>query len=399
MRRPSAALACLLLLAACGNPKDAAGWAKRAAARSRIDEKLEALAQVRKAPGDRKAAVPHLVDVLKQAPRARAEAALALGEIGDASVVPALVAAVDLAPKDRDANDANRHVAAALGALRAREGVERLEKLTGSPDGYTQVAAVDALGEIGDAKAVDTLVAVVTSDAVEPFTAKKALLALGRIGDARAAPTVLKMLFAERPGVSFFPEAAFATVQIGRPMAAPLLAVLEGRDAELAAWARDRGVPPGALQAKAAQVLGDVGGADAVPALISKLAYRDANPELELYVRVFAAESLGRLRAREAVRPIADLLAREQNPDARDRYCEAGSRIGDPAAPNAPRAAATGAWAHRQGALTALSRLGGAAEAAMVEDATRACGVACPSAQAEALAGMKARLAAAAACS
>jgi HEAT repeat protein len=398
-RRVPVALACLLSLVACGNPKDAAGWAKRAASRSRTDEKLEALAQVRKAPGDRRAAVPHLLEVLKQAPRPRAEAALVLGEIGDPAATPALIAAVDLAPRDRETHDANRYIAAALGALRAREAVPTLQKLTASPDGFTQVAAVDALGRIGDAAAVDTLVAVATSDDVEPFTAKRALLALGRIGDAKAGPTVLRMLFTERPGVSFFPEASFAAVQIGKPMAAPLLSVLEGRDADLSFWARQRGVVSGALYAKAAQLLGDVGGPDAVPALVSKLAYRDQDPGLELYVRVFAAESLGRLRAREAVKPLSELLAREQNGAARDRYSDALARIGDPAALPALRLAATsGDWTVREGPLGALSRLGGAAEAPIVEEVARACGASCPKAQAEALAAMKARLAAASAC-
>ncbi len=398
-RRLSAALACLLVLAACGNPKDAAGWARRAASRSRTDEKLEALAQVRKAPGDRKAAVPHLLEILKQAPRARSEAALALGEIGDPAAVPGLVAAVELAPKDRETHDANRHIATALGALRARDAVPTLQQLTASADGFTQVAAVDALGQIGDAAAVDTLVGVATSEQVEPFTAKRALLALGRIGDAKAGPTVLRMLYAERPGVSFFPEASFAAVQIGKPMAAPLLSVLEGRDADLSFWARQRGVVSGALYAKAAQLLGDVGGPDAVPALISKLSYRDEDPGLELYVRVFAAESLGRLRAREAVRPLSDLLAREQSGAARDRYCEALARIGDPGALPALRAAAaSGDWTLREGPLTAISRLGAGGDAAVVEEAARACGAGCPPTQADALAAMKARLAAASAC-
>jgi hypothetical protein len=67
---------------------------------------------------------------------------------------------------------------------------------------------------------------------------------LGRIGDPRAARTVLRMLFEERPGVSSFEAASFAVSQIGAPMAPPLLAVLEGRDAELARWASTRGVVP-----------------------------------------------------------------------------------------------------------------------------------------------------------
>jgi HEAT repeat protein len=404
-RLPLLAAACLAL-AACGNPKDPEGWAKRAASRSRLDEKLAALAEVRKAPGDRKAAVPYLVEILKDAdshPKAKAEAAVALGEIGDPAAVKPLMDAVQPEAKDRDAMDANRHYADALGALRAREAVPVLTKLLDrTTDGYTQVAAVDALGRIGDPAAVDALVGLATGERVEPFTARKALLALGRIGDKKASPAILKMLFEERPGVSFFPEAAFAAVQIGRPMAAPLLDVLEGRDAALGAWAREHGVVPGALYAKSAQLLGDVGGSEAVPALVKKLGYQDPDPRLATFVHVFAAESLGRMRAREAVRPLADLVAKERDPDVRDRYCDALARIGDAAALPALRAAAAqgGEWSLRQGPLTALSRLGGEAERPVVASAkAKDCGEPCPPAVASAFAGMMARLDAAKACS
>lgn len=402
MRKISIAAVGLLLVTGCGEPKDAAGWAKRAASRSRADERIAALEQVRKATGDRRAAVPYLVEILQDAkvPRARGEAAQALGEIGDPSAAAALVAAIDPQERNRDAVEANRHIAAALGALRAREAVDVLKRLTTSRDGYTQVAAVDALGDVGDPAAVDTLVAIATSGTAEPFTAKKALLALGRIGDAKAAPTVLRMLFEERAGVTFFPEAAFAAAQIGKPMAAPLLAVLEGKDGELQGWARQRGVVPGALYAKAAQLLGDVAGEDAAPALVSKLGYRDAEPQLQLFVRVFAAESLGRLRAREAVKPLAELAAREPDPTARDRYCDALAQIGDPAALPALKAAASGArsWELRRGPLAAISSLGGAAERSEIAAARAACGASCPRAEADALAGMEKSLAAAEAC-
>ena len=404
--RTTAALAAIscLALAACGNPKDAQGWAKRAASRSRLDEKLQALEEVRKAPGERKLAVPALVEILNDRgthPRARGEAAVALGEIGDPAAIPALVAAIDPAATERDAVELNRHAADALGELRAREAVPALTRLTASPDGYTQVAAVDALGKIGDPAAVDTLVAIATGERIEPFTAKKALLALGRIGDRKAAPAVMQMLFEERPGVSFFPEAAFAVVQIGSPMGPPLLAVLEGRDEKLAAWAQQHRVVPGALYAKSAQLLGDVGGADAVPALVRKLSYQDADAGIATYVRVFAAESLGRLRARDAARPLAELAAREKDPDVRDRYCDALARIGDPVAIPPLRAAAAAApsWDLREGPLVALSRLGGEPERKVV-DAERAkqCVKGCPPAVEAAYEAMDARLDAAKAC-
>jgi HEAT repeat protein len=355
----------LLLLATACEPGDPAGWAKRAVSRTRTQEKLDALEQVRKAPGDRKAAVPHLLRVLQQAPRVRAEAALILGEIGDPSAAPGLIAAADPAAADRDGFDANRRIATALGTLRAREAVPLLQALTTSRDAFTQVAAVDALGSIGDPAGVDALAAVIASPAAEPVTVQHALMALGRIGDARAVPVVLHMLFEERNGASFFPQAAFAAVEIGQPMAAPLVKVLEGRDPELQAWAREKKIVQGALFAKAAQLLGDVGGGEGVP----------------------------------AVKPLGDLLAKERDPDARDRYCDALARIGDPAAIPALRAAAANAdWDLREGALTALSRLGGPAELAVVEAARAQCGAACPRERLAAFAGMKARLEAAADC-
>jgi HEAT repeat protein len=394
------ALAALALLSACLDPKDAEGWAARAASRNRLDEKLAALQQARTAPGDRKAAVKPLLEVLRQAPRARAEAAVILGEIGDPAAVAPLLAAIDASGKpERDVNDANQKIATALGVLRAREAVGALARLTSSRDPFTQVAAIDALGAIGDPAGVEALLAVVNDEQGEPFAIKKALLALGRIGDARAVPTVLRMLYVERPGAFFFPEAAFAASQLGAPMSAPLAAVVEGRDAELARWATSKGIHPAALRAKAAQLLGDVGGPGAVPALLSALGYTGADATSQLFVRIFAAESLGRLRALAGVAPIGALLARTRDPEARDRYAEALARIGDASALAPLRvAASTGDLEAREGPLDALSLIGGEAERGLVAGAARSCASGCPATRKASLDGMVARLDAARAC-
>ena len=294
--------------------------------------------------------MPYLLQVLKQSPKVRAEAALALGEIGDPSAVPGMVEAIDPAAADRDGHEANRRLATALGALRAREAVPALQKLTASRDGFTQVAAVDALGQIGDPAGVDALAEVVRSPEAEPVTVQHALLALGRIGDPRAVPVVLRMLFEERNRVSFFPQAAFAAVELGKPMAAPLLAVLEGRDTDLEAWARKSKVMPGALYAKAAQLMGDVGGPEAVPALVSRLGYRDQDPD----VAMLGSRPGGGVAGAPARRRGGEAASATSWSRSPTRTCATGTvtrwpAIGDPAALPALRAAAAGGdWDRRR---------------------------------------------------
>jgi HEAT repeat protein len=405
------------LATGCGNPSDPEGWARRAVSRARTDEKLEALAHVRKLVGhpadgkeastaeQRRAAVDPLVALVanKQVPaRVRAEAVLALADVGDTRAVKPLLDAIDPAPRDRDGWDLNRKIADALGILRATEAVAALEALAKAGDGYTQVAAVDALGKVGDPAAVDTLAEIATSEKSEPFTAKKALLAIGQIGDDdqhRGRAAAFRMAFA---GTDFFPAASFAAYQIGKPMAEPLLAVLQGKESEVTGWARGRGASEGALVATSAQLLGDVGGPEAIGPLVGRLSYGDPNPGVQTLVRVFTAESLGRLRAKEAVRPILDLASRETDGAVRDRYCGAVARIGDPAAlaPLKAMAQAAPSAALRAAPLLAVSRLGGKEDRAAVEAGfTKDCPAqGCPADLKALYEGMLARLDAAAAC-
>jgi len=412
------AVALAFLAGGCGNPTDPESWARRAVNRARTDEKLEALGHVRGLLGkdaagkelstaeQRRAAVDPLVEIVKnkQAPaRVRAEAVQALADIGDTRAVKTLLDAIDPAPRDDPGRDVNRRIADALGTLRAIEAVPALEALARSGDGFTQVAAVDALGRVGDPAAVATLADIATSEKSEPFTAKKALMAIGQIGDDdkhRGRAAALRMVFA---GTDYFPAASFAAYQIGRPMAEPLLAVLQGRENEVSTWARGRGATEGALVATAAQLLGDVGGPEAIGPLIGRLSYTDANPAVQTLVRLFTAESLGRLRAKEAVRPVLDLATRETDEGVRDRYCGAIARIGDPpAALPGLKALAQGAPGVplRAGPLLAVARLGSKEDRAAVEAGfSRDCPAqGCPAAVKAMYEGMLARIDAATAC-
>jgi HEAT repeat protein len=119
-----------------------------------------------------------------------------------------------------------------------------------------------------------------------------------------------------------------------------------------------------------------------------------------MYVRVLAAESLGRMRAREAAKALAEAAARERDPNVRDRYCDALARIGDPSVIAVLKGAAgAGDWDVREGPLVAISRLGGAAELPFVEAARgKDCAPGCAPARERAYGGMAARLEAAKAC-
>jgi HEAT repeat protein len=100
-----------------------------------------------------------------------------------------------------------------------------------------------------------------------------------------------------------------------------MIRVARDEDAAYVKWARDNNRPPAGTYAKATLVLGDLGDARAVPVLLDKLGYRDPDPLagtariLTNLVRQFAANALGRLRAKEAKAP---LLALVQTRDPQD---------------------------------------------------------------------------------
>ena len=84
----------------------------------------------------------------------QAAAASALGDMGDKSVVPALVDAVDISRGSgadhatEEANHANKAIARALGQLGDKGATPGLLKLLKSKDNYTVIEAINALGDL-----------------------------------------------------------------------------------------------------------------------------------------------------------------------------------------------------------------------------------------------------------
>jgi HEAT repeat protein len=136
--------------------------------------------------------------------------------------------------------------------------------------------AAGALGEIGDARAVEPLIAALKDK--NSGIRYGAAGALGEIGDARAVEPLIAALKDKHPVVR--ETAAEALGEIGDARAVePLIAAL-----------KDKG--PGVLE-KAAEALGEIGDARAVEPLIAAL--KDKHP----VVREKAAEALEKITGQE----------------------------------------------------------------------------------------------------
>lgn len=358
-----------------GDPNLASTWIKQLSAKA-PNQQIKALEELARI-NDPTSAAP----IAEMLPNAQGDVKLravkTLRTLRQESAVPALVAALDYGvatgsdPATKLANETNKEIADTLGEIRAGSSVDALIRLAKeSKDAYVRVAAVNALGAIGDTKAVDVLMEVATNESEETYVNKKAVQALGDLGDPRAVPAINKMLFHERRGVSFYPEASFAAYQIGPNAAEPLLTVLAGKDEALNTWADKHNVKREALYIKAAEILGDLGERRAIPQLISYLSYHPAglDPDLvdalALLVRRNAAVALGKMRATEAIPALSAAAAKEAEGNIRATYAEALVSIGDRRAlPALVRCALDGdpmdTTIHaRKGCYIALSKLG-----------------------------------------
>jgi HEAT repeats/PBS lyase HEAT-like repeat len=211
------------------------------------------------APDDRPRAADALITALDDArSEVRAEAAAALGDLGDGRAVPGLVKRLD------DGDAAVRQCAAiALGTLRHPDGWDPLVRALreGAPDVRFQAAS--SLAEIDAPRSYAVLVDALGDR--DPQVLSAIALALGAIDDGRATGHLARLLEHDDPGVRF--DAAYALSQLGDA---------RGRDA-LAGALRD---PERAWDAACAlEELGSAADADALAAVVGD---RKAPPQVQL---------------------------------------------------------------------------------------------------------------------
>lgn len=366
-----AAILALTLAAGTGcsetDPSKPATWISKL---DRKDSKVvaDAARELRKMKAQE--AVPALIPLLShEDANVRNEAAYALMEIGDPAAVKPLIDAIDLQSRAKGMERANTRIAEALGSLGDKQAVPALLKMTSSRDDLVRLAAVASLGKLRDDKAVSTLLRFVDEEHTPPLITKRAIEALGHIQAAEAIPALLRAMVLERKGVSFYLEASYALFQLGDLAVQPLIDLASGKNKEYETWAAEHNRAAAGYLSKAAVVLSDLGAQQAAPSLIKLLTWEDptGNGVFELLVRGTAAESLGRLRVKEAAAPIAAQITVEEA-NIREKYAYALALIGDTRQlPRLSAATSNGHWSARKSAITGLALLGSGAQKGTIE--------------------------------
>ena len=241
----------------------------------------------------------------------RSNAAEALGQLGDAHAVDPLIACL---------KDENWNVQIAAAHALVKMGKPVVEQLIAClKDQQSEESAAEALGELGDARAVEPLITCLHD--YDGVLRGYAIRALGKLGDARAVEPLIVCLKDQQWSSS----AAEALSKMGKPAVEPLIACL-----------KDQNVVPrfGAIKA-----LGQLGDARAVEPLIACLKDQrgiDARQtgwsadflqqELD-YLRHVAAEALGKL-GKAAFDPLIACL-KERDALLRSGAAEALGKTGD----------------------------------------------------------------------
>ncbi|TAK34258.1 MAG: hypothetical protein EPO21_09935 [Chloroflexota bacterium] len=181
-------------------------------------------------------------------------------------------------PPNVEKMEQKRDVAGLIKALRYKAGSSAPEHL------HLRGRAAMALGQIGETRAVEPLLAVLRDDNSD--VRGSAAAALGKIGDARAVEPLVAALRSNSLNVRS--KATDALVKIGSPAVEPLTAALRDDDSNVR-WI-------------AAETLWKIGDQLAVDPLVAALRDDDSD------VRWIAAEALGKIGDQRVVEPLVAAL-------------------------------------------------------------------------------------------
>lgn len=171
---------------------------------------------------------------------------------------------------------------------------------------FVRAQAAEALGKLGDARAVDALIHALEDTHENNDVRKKAAEALGQIANRRAMEALIAVLRAEDSNIC--EKASLVLKKVGNAAVEPLISALGSEGIE--------------IREKAAYILGDIGDNKAVEPLIAILEDKDEDYEL----REKAVEALGKIRDVRAVEPLIDAACHDTEHAVR---CASVTALGD----------------------------------------------------------------------
>jgi HEAT repeat protein len=233
-----------------------------------------------KSIGDRKAE-PALIKAFTAAvdkPKQREELAELFKKWKSKAAAQVMLKAIDYnvgpdadSRKSKTTNRINQKIASALGAIQDPKSIDPLLRLmnsTRSP--HTMRAAILALAHFRAKQAVDDLIKIVGKSSIPIRVRVKAIFALGEIGQTKAVPVLINALYKDK--ARLFAPARLALVNMGKAAVRPLIKTLTGRNPKVnEILDADTHILQGAMEANAAQVLGDIGDPSAVKPLLNRM--------------------------------------------------------------------------------------------------------------------------------
>ncbi len=201
----------------------------------------------------------------------RENSAEALGRIGDERATPYLIESMQEDPDE----EVRLKAAWALGEIGDTEAVDDLINALEDKSWSVRRTVANSLGVIGDHRAVPSLIQALEDN--DWHVRKYAAVSLGKMKDERAIPILLEAMDDEDADVRW--KAMLALGKIGESAVHPLIKTLKSKN-----WR---------VRAKSAEVLGKIGGEDALNALICLLLGK--KKDKNRHVRGKAAEALGRI--------------------------------------------------------------------------------------------------------
>jgi HEAT repeat protein len=215
--------------------------------------------------------------------------------------------------KAKRTNRANQKIASALGTIGDPSAVQPLLRLLkATKEANVQRSAIRALAALKAKDAVDDLIKFSEDSQANKVIRMNAVYALGEIGDPKALPLLVLALYMEK--AHFFQQAQLALVKIGEPAIDLLVKTMNGESPDAKKITEGNvEILAGALEANAAQVLGNIRSPLAVEALLKiteKIGkWEEETNRLMALTRVFSA--LGTIGDARAIKSIMPYLEKE----------------------------------------------------------------------------------------